>query len=172
MCIFQQYTGVWYLYEAFDSRAERNQRCTSESCSSFGFEPDTLRLRIHSIDKVSGQWQNNTGVARTVDAEKPAELHLSMEPFGYFRLSDTPNYVVMATDYVTHSLVFSCWKLPFVPIYFRSARILTRQRGVTPPNIEELHRLLEVQDIRSDSLQPADQTNCGSGPFEFDSIDT
>ncbi|GFO32202.1 prostaglandin-h2 d-isomerase [Plakobranchus ocellatus] len=70
----------------------------------------------------------------------------------------TPNYIIQETDYKNYSVVFSCTQLEALNLQF--AWILTRVRGLAPPNLAQLESKLTAAGVDVTEFFVVDQKGC------------
>ncbi|GFO45792.1 apolipoprotein d-like [Plakobranchus ocellatus] len=156
---FLQYLGVWYEYQRFPELVEGSLDCTSSTFSDawngmkvtdkgtrrtdlFG---NKLVLRTTSID----------GLATVPDEAKPAELNIV---FRGASPTEEANYIVQDTDYTNYAVVFSCLQMRGFNIQY--AYILTRVRGLVPPNLAQLESKLTAAGVDVSAFFVVNQKGC------------
>ncbi|KAK7108370.1 apolipoprotein D-like [Littorina saxatilis] len=167
------YVGTWYEYERFPVPYEALIKCGQ---ATYNIIDDTTvsvnNTGIREI-KIAGRTlsryrQSASGTATIPDPSVPAKLVVSFggQILSYFAKG---NYWVLATDYTSYALVYSCTSLPFGVAHFDAAWILTRERGVAPEDLGALKDLLRDGGVNPDNFFVVDQTDCtvNSDPFHY-----
>ncbi|GFO24810.1 apolipoprotein d-like [Plakobranchus ocellatus] len=165
-----KYFGVWYEYERFPAIFEAGLDCTSATYSP---AEDAIKVTNNGTlrtdllgKKVVLRNSTSNGRAVVINPDKPAELSVA---FGGAPQSKRANYKIMATDYTTYSVIFSCTQLEEVNLQF--AWILTRARGVAPPNLKRLKSKLAAAGVDVTEFFVVDQKDCpAKGPTTADIV--
>ncbi|GFO43007.1 apolipoprotein d-like [Plakobranchus ocellatus] len=154
------YAGVWYEYQRFPDIVGGRLDCTSYTFHNTWYamsviKKGTLRSSLFGNKFVL---RNITalGLATTPDTDKPAEFNLV---FGEEAApGQKANYIIHDTDYKTYSVVFSCTQVENLNIQY--AWILTRVRGVAPPNLPQLESKLTEAGVDVGAFFVVHQKGC------------
>ncbi|GFO43011.1 prostaglandin-h2 d-isomerase [Plakobranchus ocellatus] len=153
------YLGVWYEYERFPAIFEADLDCTSATYGDAGKaisvrNNGTLRIDLFGRKVIL---ENNTisGMATVPNPDKPAEFIVN---FDGVPSTKTPNYIIQETDYKNYSVIFSCIQLEALNLQF--AWILTRVRGLAPPNLAQLENKLTAAGVDVTEFFVVDQKGC------------
>jgi len=161
--IAQFYLGTWYEYQRFGNWFQVFTECgratygRNRDGSISVFNAGTQRIKLFGVT-LREKDVSILGKATTPDPRKPAELSVS---FGNGPGGSRPNYYVVETDYRSYTVVFSCTKIPLVPINIQLAWILVRSPGFIPRDIDNIKARMSAAGIDVTKLQTIDQTNCG-----------
>ncbi|GFO43009.1 apolipoprotein d [Plakobranchus ocellatus] len=154
-----QYLGVWYEYERFPTIFEANLDCTSATYGAAGKaisvrNNGTLRIDLFGRKVIL---ENNTisGMATVPNPDRPAEFIVN---FDGVPTTKTTNYIIQETDYKNYSVIFSCIQLEALNLQF--AWILTRVRGLAPPNLAQLENKLTAAGVDVTEFFVVDQKGC------------
>ncbi|GFO43008.1 apolipoprotein d [Plakobranchus ocellatus] len=148
-----EYTGMWYEFQRFPDIAEGHLECASYAFRDALNSMIVTKRGIMRADlfgkTFSRKNYTDIGVATIPDSDKPAEFNLVFGERALQVLTDAPgqkaNFIIHDTDYKNYSVVFSCTQVDNLNI--QHAYILTRVRGVTPPNLAELESKLTAAGV-------------------------
>ncbi|GFO45794.1 apolipoprotein d-like [Plakobranchus ocellatus] len=154
-----RYAGVWYEYQKFHDAVGPGLDCTS-----YTFRNDIYSMRITKNGTVRADFFGNKFVMRKTsvralitipDYSKPSELNMV-----YAKISTSldVNYIIQDTDYETYAVVFSCTQVQGLNIQY--AYILTRVRGLAPPNLAQLESKLTEAGVDVSAFYVVNQKGC------------
>ncbi|GFO45790.1 apolipoprotein d [Plakobranchus ocellatus] len=154
-----QFLGVWYEYERFPAIFEADLDCTTATYGVAGkaisvTNNGTLRVDLFGR-KVILKNSTVNGLATVPNPDRPAEFIVA---FGGAPPTKTPNYIIQETDYRNYSVIFSCTQL--VEFNLQFAWILTRVRGLAPPNLARLESKLTAAGVDVTEFFVVDQKGC------------
>ncbi|GFO45786.1 apolipoprotein d-like [Plakobranchus ocellatus] len=92
------------------------------------------------------------------DYSKPSELNMVYAKILPVSTSLYVNYIIQDTDYETYAVVFSCTQVQGLNIQY--AYILTRVRGLAPPNLAQLESKLTAAGVDVSAFFVVNQKRC------------
>ena len=169
-----RYLRKWFHYKRYgiiSTRCDREiYKKYADSETTFRFikryeeEPGDLPVFNH-LEKVIKGWlvpvkqRRGKGFGRyrsTMDIKK-----------NYPKPSARPNYIILSTDYVRYSIVWSCvnnpWELASggsVDTNLQTLRILTTEPNVSSELDEEISRIVKAFGLDTGKLKRVEQENC------------
>ncbi|GFN75555.1 apolipoprotein d [Plakobranchus ocellatus] len=160
-----RYMGRWFEYEKFPNYFEMGAKCV---VANYTLYPDnSVRVVNVAVQEVSygtgicPWYRSNVAVGNGIamDPQVPAKLGVQ-----FSENAPRGDYWVIETDYDTYSVVYACTKMPAVPIYTEVAWVLTREREVAPPNLDQIKARLTRQGIDVSYFQLSDHKGCPEWP--------
>ncbi|XP_032888176.1 apolipoprotein D-like [Amblyraja radiata] len=157
-----QYLGTWYEIEQTDS--EKGNRCLMEQ---YIVDKDNKVELLTQIVQDDGSVEIHEGeILYESKIKNPAKFHFRIsseyERFGLMGPEPSSRFVmrywVLATDYTTYSLVYSCITALGIT-HKHYAWIMGRERYLSKNVTDNLHELLTTNNIKV-TLFPTDQNNC------------
>ncbi|GFO24811.1 apolipoprotein d [Plakobranchus ocellatus] len=154
-----RYAGVWYEYQRFPDVVSEGLDCTSYTFydtwhSMRVVKNGTLRADFFGNKFIMANISVN-GLVTVLNEAKPAELNIV---YGKASPRRKANYIIQDTDYKSYSVVFSCTQMQ--DFNMQNAYILTRVRGVAPPNLAELESKLTEAGVDVSAFFVVHQKGC------------
>ncbi|GFS10181.1 apolipoprotein D [Elysia marginata] len=146
-----RYVGKWYELKRFPNINQMDLRCTSAQYTLASNGSVIVRNQGITSD---GTLDSIEGTAQVVNVSAPAELSVD---FGFGWPADIPNYYVLATDYDSYSLVYSCSDLFGISMEY--AWILSRERNAGL-DVSGLEQILTDAGVDITNFETVDQQNC------------
>ncbi|XP_017051615.1 apolipoprotein D-like [Drosophila ficusphila] len=147
----EAYMGLWYEYAKYPFVFEFGQKCTTATYSIV--DANTVSVFNAGINEISGEPKNITGEAKVIG---PGQLAVAFYPG---QPLTEANYLVLATDYKTYSVVYNC--IEFSPLLnSKFAWILTREREPSAKTIEAAKKILEENKVSLSYLVDTTQNEC------------
>ncbi|XP_013192152.2 uncharacterized protein LOC106136222 [Amyelois transitella] len=152
-----EYTGTWYEIERYVEQDERSQ-CAG---TRYTLDGDSEEFTVLNWDVITYTLQTIEGTAVVSSDDGSGKLVVSMPINGTEVMTNTSLYV-LATDYVSYSLVYSCEN---VDDYYRAVTAwkLSRTRSLPAASAaaidsymasrEELHQPYFIQVVQNDTCQ-------------------
>ncbi|KAL2097196.1 hypothetical protein ACEWY4_006403 [Coilia grayii] len=149
-----RYTGRWYDIQKLPAVFQRGK------CGQATYTPrsDGQVEVLNQGLLPDGEINNTTGIARVPDMSEPAKLEVS-----FFEDARPGPYWVLATDYDSYALVYSCTSLSGL-LHVDFAWILGRTRSLPAETTAELHGKLRSYGIKIDKMTATDQSDCSTMP--------
>ncbi|CAH1116668.1 unnamed protein product [Phaedon cochleariae] len=148
------YLGKWYEQMKYPFIFELDAKCIS---AEYSLNPNgTVRVLNQQINIGTGHPNSIEGTARLDSTTGEAKLLVNFPtaPIHF----DSP-YWVVATDYVSYSVVWSCAEVPLIG-KSTHAWILTRERNPSRDLIDKALSVFEKQHLSTTSLLTTDQQDC------------
>jgi len=148
----ERFAGTWYVQQRFRTSSDCiEERIELENGTYF------LTERIRPLSAGAYVTQRTKLVAPDRDTPAKLTVNYPLSPFG------NSTYWVLATDYTSHALVWSCDKpLRFAP-HRQQATILSRSRDrLDREVIQKMRRKLDSFSIDEDSFSLINQSECNS----------
>ncbi|XP_004531464.1 apolipoprotein D [Ceratitis capitata] len=146
------YMGTWYEYAKYPHIFEIAKRCMFARYTNKG--NNTIGVINTSINTLTGHTTNTTGVARML---APSQINVLFSK--YPNPVDTPNYIVLGTDYKSYSVVYSCNNLTSFA-HTKLLWILTRERKPSAETVSAAKKIMDDNNLPQSFLLIADQDNC------------
>lgn len=144
-----KYLGRWYEIERLPASFEKG-KCIE---ANYALRNDGT-IQVLNAQFYKGKVTVAEGTAVVPDPREPAKLGVS---FSYF----SPNgpYWVLATDYSSLSVVYSCTDVLRI-FHVDFAWILSRSRFTPPQSVSYAKQLMTSEGIELCRMKPTDQTGC------------
>uniref|UniRef100_A0A8C1ZCP0 Apolipoprotein D n=1 Tax=Cyprinus carpio TaxID=7962 RepID=A0A8C1ZCP0_CYPCA len=139
-----KYMGRWYEITKIPARFQ-----LGDCCQAIYTLSDVLMKNYYKVNKISNK--NTGGTAKIADASEPAKLEVR-----FFEDAPPAPYWVLATDYDTYTLVYSCSDSAG-PFYTEYSWIISRTRTLPKETVSELLDILKSHGISTDSFTETDQ---------------
>ncbi|XP_055889392.1 apolipoprotein D-like [Biomphalaria glabrata] len=160
----QKYVGKWYNSETFPAPFQFAMDCIT---AEYTLKPDgTVKVNNSAVRdiKIFGKtiFKQPTyiiGEAKVLDPSKPADLYVKFPGQPEFDKTRA-NYLVLDTDYVNYSLVYSCSRLASIFPKVEFAWILGRVRGQKPAQTDQLKALLTSYKVNVKNFKTVDWSSC------------
>ncbi|RVE58596.1 hypothetical protein OJAV_G00195730 [Oryzias javanicus] len=150
----EEFVGSWYLVEKLPAFFSPG-KCIQSNLTLV--ENDTALVTNRHV--FFGREWHFDGVLFTPHSDQPAKLAAH---FGRF-VPPMPDWV-LATDYSSHSVVYSCMDF-FHVFHLEYAWIFSRSPSLTPDALRRCREVLEREGINTSRLQEVEQ-DCGEPPRE------
>ncbi|XP_023930419.1 apolipoprotein D-like [Lingula anatina] len=146
----EKYLGKWYEIQRFFAAFQAGMDCVSANYSS---KPDG-HIKVYNVGYKSGKENALEGDGYAPDAGSPAKLAVRFA-------AGTPYapYWVLATDYNTYSLVFSCEEVLGIG-HIEFSWILARKRSLDPATLDKLRGILKDNGANPANYKDTNQRNC------------
>ncbi|XP_072897497.1 apolipoprotein D-like [Hemitrygon akajei] len=156
-----KYMGIWYDIEHLPTHTSSGD-CVSEE---YILDNDGwVDLRVEEKLK-NGSLRVHKGNVIPAHLNVTASLQYQLKlPFKHVpdiaELSFVP-YLVLATDYETYSLVYSCFQqIPTAWHHVQYVWILSRERHLAENITDNLHEILKSYDIKTEEMVKTVQEDC------------
>ncbi|XP_062900903.1 apolipoprotein D-like [Mobula hypostoma] len=156
-----KYMGIWYDIEHLPTHTTSGD-CISEE---YTLDKDGWVNLIVEEKLENGSLRYYKGDVIPTHLNVTASLQYQLKrPFKQVpdiaELSFVP-YMVLATDYESYSLVYSCFQqIPTGWKHIEYAWILSRQRHLTENVTDNLHEILKLYDIKTEEMVKTNQEDC------------
>uniref|UniRef100_A0A8C1D427 Apolipoprotein D n=1 Tax=Cyprinus carpio TaxID=7962 RepID=A0A8C1D427_CYPCA len=140
-----KYMGRWYEITKIPARFQLGDCCQAIYTLSDGI------VLVRNEQLLNGAYSFTEGTAKIADASEPAKLEVR-----FFEDAPPAPYWVLATDYDTYTLVYSCSDFAGL---FRAefSWIMSRTRTLPKETVSELLDILKSHGISTDSFTETDQ---------------
>lgn len=146
-----KYLGIWYEAHRYFAIFELGAKCVQANYTAG--ENNTVVVVNSQINSFTGNPGSIRGIARTPNATEPAKLKVKFDS-----VPVEGNYWVLATDYKTYAVVYSCDSLKF--LNFKYAWILTREQNPPESVIATALEIAEKNHLNKKWFLQTDQKDC------------
>ncbi|XP_072934608.1 apolipoprotein D-like [Epargyreus clarus] len=153
-----QLLGVWYVVQ---------KTSTASHCITYNFtrteEPGKYELEQVSQHFILGLTPlehdyRYKGVLTVPDSSVPARMRVNFP----LSVGGSASYTILATDYTTYALVFTCQKLAFA--HRQSATILSRNKELDKMYLDKMRSKLSAYGVDPYDLSIISQSDCPKHP--------
>lgn len=157
-----RYLGSWYEFANVFEFYQIGSRCVR---ATYTDEGDRIGVFNEQVNAITGNYGNVKGSARFASNDGRAELIVGFEgiPFGNGDGGSTPNYLVVATDYTSYAIVYSCAEKLFLGKK-ESLWLLTRDQNPSKYLVAGAKNQMRQMGLPVGSLRTTPQTNCAQLP--------
>ncbi|CRL02203.1 CLUMA_CG015050, isoform A [Clunio marinus] len=146
------YLGRWFEIESYFQTFAIGGTCVE---ANYGLNPNGTVSVLNKMTRL-GREESILGYAVLAS---PGEGKLIVN-FPQSPPTDTPNYIILSTDYVNYAVVHSCTQISRFT-YVQIAWILARNRQIGAIQRFQARRVLENNGVSTRWLRETDQSNCG-----------
>lgn len=148
-----EYMGIWYEVKRFPTVFELLADCVTANYTLQ--DNGKVLVKNTGCNKITREYSSIEGEA-TQTPDEPAKLKIK------FQQTPKPgDYWVISTDYESYSIVWSCFKVPLLPVNFQSAWILTRDpEGLEDEVMDRVDEILAFNGIDKEAFQITSQEDC------------
>jgi len=158
-----KYTGKWYENTKYETAFEKDGSCNSAEYTDLTQDGKVVIGVLNKRLDKNGELvmaKGNATLGEPDNAEKPAKIVVNFYDPPSKRVSTTPNYNVVETDYTSYTIVYFCRQIN-TSTKSEFLWILTREQAPPATLINKAKQVITVQGIDTNRLKAVKQKDCG-----------
>jgi len=160
----EKYTGTWYENTKYETVFEKGGSCNLAQYADLtanGKVVIGVTNKRLDADKKLVVAKGNATLGEPDNAEKPAKIIVNFYDPPSKRVSTTPNYNVVETDYTSYTVIYFCRQVS-ASTKSEFLWILTRDRNAPATVINKAKQTISNEGIDTNRLKAVKQTDCGN----------